>query len=289
MEKLTNEEIENFLNEKEDKLDNESLQQFFNPYFQKKAVLGFDIYRYSKYPLTEQSLIPYIFKILYENTIVNCLKHEKFIFQQYDSSKFDDNFIDTGDGGFQIFNTPFESLIFAIYFQANIQRYNSSFIPKFKHLRDLVGELTLRYSLTFDLIYTFNDNFYGPAIINNARIIAKDKLNRFLVDENTHLWFRKNINGIENLIVLAEADFQKIEPMRNFNFDNFESYFFDSDRNELKILNVDLLKIGEITSKLDIVSIYSLRVQAFMISDGRELRKIVVTIGNLNSSGIIGD
>lgn len=289
MEKLTNEKVEDFLKENEDKLDNETLQQFFNPYFQEKAVLGFDIYRYSKFPLTEQSLIPYIFKKLYEYTIGNCLRHEKFIFQQYKRSDFNDNFIDTGDGGFQIFNSPFESLIFAIYFQGNIQRFNSGFLPNFKQLRDLVGELTLRYSLTLDMIYTFNSNFYGPAIINNARIIAKDKLNRFLIDENTHLWFRRNINGMENLIVLDEKDFEKIEPMKNFNFENFESYLFDKEHDEVKILNVDLLKIGEIISKLDIVSIYSSRVQAYMKSDGRELRKIVVTIGNLNSSGIIGD
>ena len=291
MEQLSNKKIEEILNscKIEDKLDKRLLQENLNTFLQQKAVLGFDIYRYSKFPLTEQSLIPYIFKKLYNYTISNCLKHEEFIFQKYKTSDFKNNFIDTGDGGFQIFDTPFESLIFALYFQGNIQRFNSGFLPNLLDLKDLVGEITLRYSLTFDSIYTFNNNFYGPSIINNARIISKDKLNRFLVDENTYLWFRQNINGLENLIVLDQRDFKSIEIMKNFDFEKTVTYLFENKPNGARILNVDLLKIGEVISKLDKVSIYSLYIQTYMKSPGRELEKIVVTIGNLNTSGIIED
>ena len=33
-----------------------------------------------------------------------------------------------------------------------------------------MGGITLRYALTFDTVFAFNQNYYGRAIINNARM-----------------------------------------------------------------------------------------------------------------------
>lgn len=69
-----------------------------------------------------------------------------------------------------------------MYFQANIVRYNSRNDTS-SALYEVIGEINLRYSLTYDNLYFYNKNYYGPAIINCARIMSKDKLNRFLLDK----------------------------------------------------------------------------------------------------------
>lgn len=266
----------------------EKVKSEISVFFIKKTVLGFDIYRYSQYPTLEQSLIPHLFKVLYEITIMNCIKHEPVFFHPLTGKDFSEKFIDTGDGGFQIFDNPVQAVIFALYFQANILRYNSGAIPETLNL--LIGEVTLRYSLTYDLVYHYENNYYGPAIINNSRILGKDKLNRFLVDNNTIEWFVKEINGIENLQLISyKDDFSNIPALDNKSISSLKtpkSLLFDSNR--AKILALDLLKIGEIKSKLDTLFIHSVHIQALMTSTKKKrmFTKYTVTLGNLNSSGI---
>lgn len=267
------------------KLNAKQIQERLQKYFKIKAILGFDIYKYGKFPIVEQTLIPYLFKTLYEGTIKNCLNQEIIIFQNFKRKNFAKNFIDTGDGGFQIFDNPMEAVIFAIYFQANIQRFNSGFIDSLVYLRELTGEITLRYSLTYDTIYRYNNNLYGTALINNARIISKDKLNRFLIDENTFDWFRREINGIESLLVINQSDFEYMKFMKGTNFTEKGTYLFNKDIS--RFLNVASLKIGEIQSKQELFSIYNIYIQTFMSSPGKRLRKITVSVGNLYSSGIL--
>jgi hypothetical protein len=288
MKNLNNEKVKGILEQctKDKILDSHLVQDKLTEYFQDKAVLGFDIYRYSKFPMVKQSLIPYVFNILYEGTIKNCLKQESFLFQNYNENEFLDYFIDSGDGGFQIFNNPLDAIIFAIYFQSNIQRYNSGFLTDFVELGNFIGEITIRYSLTYDNIYRLNKKFYGSAIINNSRIISIDKLNRFLIDENAFIWFRKKINGIESLIVFDESDFNNIDILDNYGFEGKVSYLFNQ-KDKSRFLNVDSLKIGEIQSKQDKISVYSIYLQTYMSSPGKRLEKIVVSIGNLNSSDIL--
>lgn len=59
---------------------------------------------------------------------------------------------------------------------------------------------------------------------------------------------------------------------------------FGKDKNLIKCL--DILKIGEIKSKLDILSIFSAHIQVLFTSRGKEFRKYHITLGNLNSSGL---
>jgi len=296
MKELTKENIEIILEEYKTKYlngiqkesINKDVKETLNGFIETKAVLGFDIYRYSQYPIVEQTLIPHLFKKLYYLTITNCLDHEPFIFQSKTKVDVTNYFIDAGDGGFQIFDTPFQAVIFAIYFQANIKRYNSG-DTNTEDIWRIVGEITLRYSLTFDNIYSYSNNFYGPSIINNARIMAKDKLNRFLIDDNTVAWFTKEFNGIENLqIINYEEDFKNINLFKQVKKDEnkkVQSILFGSK--SAKILKVDLLRIGEIRSKLDILSIHSLHIQTQMYSGGENsFKKYTVSLGNLNSTGI---
>lgn len=84
--------------------------------FNKKSVLGIDIYRYGMYKHMEQTLIPSLFKILFDKTIKLCLDNNQFVFQHYTKEQIEDAFISTGDGGFVIFDTPLHALLFNINF-----------------------------------------------------------------------------------------------------------------------------------------------------------------------------
>ena len=145
--------------------------------------------------LVSQSLIPYIFTKVYEHSVHLCLTHESLFFKDKDQAWFASHFIDTGDGGFQIFDNPFQALIFCIYFQTSIRIVNSGNIAPLA-LKVMKTPLTVRYVMTNDRIMDFRNRFYGPAIINNARFLSCDKLNRFILDENTYQWFLLNTNGI---------------------------------------------------------------------------------------------
>jgi hypothetical protein len=265
-----------------------NLDEYYKMRSEVRTILGFDIYKYSKYKHLEQSLIPYIFKTLYFQTIDHCLTYEKYLFQKFKGQdEFSSNLIDTGDGGFQIFNNPIEAFVFAVYFQANLRRYNS--FGSFENVRNIVGEITLRYALTTDSLFSFENNFYGPCIINNARIMSKDKLNRFLIDESTVRWYDKHIKGFENFQTLEIEDFDKIpyfsEYKRNKEIDT--SLIFQEPNNQKLILQADILRIGELQAKGDSFSVYSCHSQIKLHSTSEDgFNRYTVTIGNLNTTGL---
>ena len=62
--------------------------------FAQKTVLGIDIYHYSQYKPLEQSLIPVLFKLIYQKSCELCLSNSSYIFQHYKSPEtFDKLFI----------------------------------------------------------------------------------------------------------------------------------------------------------------------------------------------------
>lgn len=193
-----------------------TLENYINPTkLSRQSVLGIDIYRYGMFRHLEQTLIPSIFKIFFDKTIQLCLQSNEFIFQYYDKKKIENSFISTGDGGFLILDTPLHSVLFAINFEIVVRAYNSYHL--FPKLRNIIGAISLRYAITYDALFSFDDNFYGSAIINNSRILDKDSLNRCLLDENTYNWFLTNIDGIENLQVYTIQDVSNI-----FHFQNYD-------------------------------------------------------------------
>ena len=261
--------------------------------FRKRAVLGIDIYRYGLYKHLEQVLIPPLFKILFEKAIRLCLENNQFIFQKYSKEKIENAFISTGDGGFVIFDSPLHALFFAINFEMVIRAYNSYHL--FPKLRSIIGSLSLRYAISYDTLFRFDHNYYGSAIINNARILNKDTLNRCLIDQQTYDWFLISIDGLENLQVLTIEDIANI-----YDFLDYDRKWLSEGKNEILdnnasnrrtgIINSDILKVGQIQSKESLINIFNLHLQISMqIYSDRKVeskRTITVSLGNLNTSGI---
>lgn len=258
----------------------------------RKSVLGIDIFKYSSYGVFEQTLIPFLFKTIYRMTVTLCLNNHRFIFQKHTRDYFDKHFISTGDGGYVLFDTPLHALIFAINFAVVLRTYNSYHLyPK---LRKIIGGVSMRYAITLDKVYLFENNFYGRGIINCARILSKDDLNRCLIDENVHSWFTINMEGVENLQVITLSEISNIFDFKSYdrkllNHSNDEIFQYDVTR-RYGIINADILKIGKIASKETELSIYNLHLQVTLNltndDDANQKKTITISLGNLNTSGI---
>lgn len=257
----------------------------------RKSVLGIDIYRYGMYKHMKQVLIPSLFKLLFDKTINLCLNSNQFVFQNYTKEQIEKAFISTGDGGFVILDTPLHTLLFNINFEMLVRAYNSyHFYPK---LRDVIGSISLRYAITYDIIYYFENNFYGTAIILNSRILEKDSLNRCLIDQDTYNWFLFNIDGIENLQIITINEIANI-----YEFQDYDKKYMTQGENEIinskttrysGIINSDISKIGQINVKESLLNIYNLHLQVTLKASSttsKIKRVITVSLGNLNTSGI---
>jgi len=260
------------------------------------TVLGLDLYGYSKFEIDKQTLIPLIFDLIYQKTIEDIKTDENCFFDGY---SFDDNFISTGDGCFQIFKNPIQAFIFNINFFTILHRYNASrFYPEFNIY---VGELFFRSCITKGKIFTYEKNHYGPAIITNARILSRDRLNRFLIDADTYKWFLLKIDGVENISeITVEELFEILEidiglSGRTAIFRTNETFNINPDnkygREYGKIRSCHVQKIGDISAKADIFSVYNIELQVYVyiFDPGRkEIGKgMVVSIGNGNNLGIL--
>ncbi len=260
--------------------------------FTTKSVLGIDIYKYNSYPDFEQTLIPIIFKIMLDATIELCLSSQIFIFQNYTKNDIMKKFIDTGDGGFFIFDSPLHSVVFAIYFQIIRRIYNSYHL--YPRLRKIIGHISLRYAITYDTIYQFNNNHYGRSIINNSRILNKDNLNRCLIDQGTHEWFLIHLDGVENLQVISMKEIANIYDYQDYDTDCIHegnSLFCQNHTRNSGIINADISKIGTIISKNTPLDVYNLHIQVTTQMTNTNIqneqpRKITISLGNLNTSGI---
>jgi hypothetical protein len=260
--------------------------------FRRFSVLGIDIYRYGLYKHLEQTMIPALFKILFDKAIRLCLENNQFVFQNYTKEKIEKSFISTGDGGFLIFENPLHSLFFAINFEMMVRAFNS--YHHFPKLRKIIGSISLRYAITYDTIFHFENNYYGSAIINNARILEKDTLNRCLLDQRTYEWFLTNMDGIENLQTYTIYDIANI-----FEFTKYDQKFIKEGVNDIintrlsrytGIINSDILRIGQFQSKETVMNIFNLHLQitTYASADDKQdtKRRITVSLGNLNTSGI---
>ncbi|EMY71653.1 hypothetical protein [Leptospira vanthielii] len=242
-------------------------------------------------------LTPYSldYRCCVKNLILPIIKYDSLLFQKLiNNSKIEIKFIDSGDGGFFIFDNPLLAFAFAIHFQEALTNYNTYHL--YRKLRIKVGEISLRYSITYDSLFQFDDNFYGASIINNARILSKDKLNRCLIDQNTHDWFLKYFNSIEQLSFITDKDLMKVEAFKDYDFTNISNIEFSALSKKGKngvqtygIKNIYSQKIGLIKSKNTSLSIYNLQVNfIYSIHNEQvtEFQNITSTLGNLNTSGL---
>ena len=292
LEELNSVDVQDYLDnsdiEKDDKIEKLVID---NIEYRELSILGYDIYEYSQYELSKQSLIPFVFELLYKKIIPLILQSTDNLFEESD---FSNNLISTGDGGFFIFQNPLQCVVFNTIFFGLLHAFNSyTFYPK---LRDYIGPLTIRSCITTDKVYHYENNYFGPAIITNARIISKDKLNRFLIDENTYQWFLKKLSGIENIPEITYEDICNAKVVKNT---TAPSIFFYKEENLLKTMhnrraskfkNCHIQKIGTITAKKNVMSVYNVELQAHMYySDDKNIflgKPFTITVGNLNCTGI---
>ena len=271
-------------------------QQFNDDNVTSKAVLGIDIYRYSKYDELPRNLLPFVAQILLDSVIELCIKNEEYLFQKETKDSLKKLFINTGDGGYFIFDNPLQAIVFAINLEVAVRLFNSSILAP--RLRNLVGPATLRYAMTYDKVYKYEDNYYGAGIITNARILSKDKLDRFLVDENVYEWFMQNTNGIDNLQMIAlDEDIFNLKEFKEYKkISNSQIFYYEDTKvrnlsNLVGFKSIDVQKIGELKIKDDSISIYNLHIQisnyiTIELDTGDMQHKITVSLGNLNVSGI---
>lgn len=304
---LKYEDIKKILSEKDNRVifrktniipDDEDLFRELDAYINyhdipSKSVLGLDIYQYSTgYGELEQALIPFLFRRFMETTIEQCFANHRYIFQKYNKQYIKDHFISTGDGGFFIFDTPLHALLFAINFAVVLRVYNAfHFYPK---LRRIIGSINLRYAITHDNIYKFGNNFFGRALINNARILQRDNLNRCLIDQNVNKWFLVNIGGLENLQVITMTEISNIQEfLEDYDCNILEEHpdeiFGIVEKRTYGIINSDILKIGKIQSKSTELNIYLLHLQVALDlvndDDLKQTKVFTISLGNLNTAG----
>jgi hypothetical protein len=251
-----------------------------------KAVLGVDIYRYSKYPADQQRVIPVLFRYLYESTARSCERQEAFLFKDV---KFTENFIPTGDGGFQILATPFHALVFAIYLQSKVESFNGFLL--YSRLRRILGPLRLRYAVTMGSVFRLESNYFGKAIIDNARILSRDRLNRFLIDARSVQWFQEAIGSLESLLLLTRDDLPRLASLAGHQADMSQSIFPDAEtmEHDRPLRTLQIQHIGPVDSKQSEFDVYNLHLQVSMrrtTRDGPARPLLVFSLGNLNSAGI---
>ena len=285
VEKLRSEELP-----ADNKLDiiSERLTKLFIENTSERTVLGIDVYRYSQYGRLAQAIIPHVLHSILKLTVENLIEHEEAFFSKESAPKLEKDYIDTGDGGYLIFEKPLQALLFLIYFQANLLVYNTSNI--WPELTYITRALSVRYCLTLHGLYKYESTWYGPAIINNARILASDKLNRLLIDSNVKDWFDLNTNGIETLAVLSLEDFKTSEDLKSLLLagEGKKSLVFPQKSSPINIIrNVNQSQIGQVSIKDDLLAVYNLHIQCYLnYTKSPEIGKNVITIGNLNTQGI---
>jgi hypothetical protein len=179
-----------------------------------------------------------------------------------------------------------------------VRLFNSG--NEYRQLREcLKDRAILRYAMTYDKVYRYENSSYGSGIITNARILSKDKLDRFLIDENVYNWFMENTNGIDNIQVQNLDDLMNIAIFKTYMKEDstFKSLILPNHNTLIKlgktnkfntINSLHVQKIGEVKAKNDEISIYNLYIQlsTLMGETINNSQKFTVSLGNLNVSGI---
>ncbi|GBF41199.1 hypothetical protein LPTSP2_04710 [Leptospira ellinghausenii] len=282
----------NKIEESSDLKSEESLKKYFDTRKKNISVLGFDIYHYSQYKNQDQDIIPFLFDDLLRESSIFAATFDSFIFQK-EKKEIYTKLISTGDGGFLTFENPLNALIFLLYFNIQLKYFNS--FHRMEKIRKMLGPISIRYAITTDSIFGYDHNIFGPAIINNARIMSGDKLNRLIIDKKTHEWFEKNLFGLENLPNIDIPYLKNKNLYKKYNDLTKNCWYITHNINERnpKIINVDVLKIGESEikkTKLDTYNvIVTYKAKAFKkydIQDTEEFNNITLNLGNYNTTGL---
>ena len=159
--------------------------------------------------------------------------------------------------------------------------------------------MLVRYALTYDNIYRYDRkdkrNYFGTGIVNNARMLSKDKLNRFIIDDNAFKWFLSSIAGIENMMSISLKDLKNLKEFSSYDDGKMEKQnsLIGVDNKKLYfegIKSVDVQKIGTIQEKKSEIDIYNLHLQATIEYSSRLFGHngvFTISVGNLNTSGLV--
>lgn len=243
------------------------------------AILGFDIYKYSQFPSPGQELIPYKLHVLKDEIVKDVIDSERALFLE-EPAEVLGQYIDVGDGGFFILENPLQCLALMIKFEAALRQYNGS--EKTEALRRILGPLSVRYSITLGPLIRYHSNFYGSALIDNARILSKDRLDRCLIDGAVFRWFQRGIGGIENLLSIDYNDLMEGCGLAGgkarlaSKAGGRSSSIFRTNKTK----TVMVQKLEEVEAKNRKLEVFSLYLQHEMES-GK-----VTSVGNLNAQGI---
>jgi class 3 adenylate cyclase len=243
-----------------------------------KAVLGIDVYRYSKMEHVPQALLPYVIDVAFHATVRNVLDHETAFFDAVRADEVTRSLIRTGDGFFAFFEDPIRALVFCIYLQANVATFNSHNMSP--GLRAAIGEISVRYALTYGPVYDYEGTYYGDTIIRNSRLMSMDALNRFLMGQNCAEWFMKWTNGLDTLGTMLLPDLQ---PWPSFELDTTQSslIFSHADAYLPRFRSLSSVKLGSISAKGTEFDVYSNFIQVLLRQlQPASVQKYVVTIGN---------
>ena len=119
-------------------------------------------------------------------------------------------------------------------------------------------------------------------------------MNRCLLDQRTYEWFLTNIDGIENLQTYTIYDIANI-----YEFTGYNKKFIKEGENDIintrlsrytGIINSDILRVGQVHVKETLMNVFNLHLQVttYASADDKKdsKRRITVSLGNLNTSGI---
>ena len=265
------------------------------PLKSKRIALGFDILGYSRYTEEKQNLVPFALSLLLDATYESVSENEEFLFYMFDKESFRKGFIHTGDGGFLILPNPLYGIVFALHFEMNLRSFNSGRI--YPYLSKFIGRFDLRYAMSYGDVFHYDNNFFGPAIITASRIISRDKLNRFLMDQNSFDYFLREFNGIETLSLMSQEMILRTKSFQDFDKSKFNREGFvigDATKESPGIENIFIQNIGKIDVKDDKFNIYNFFCQFSFDhyeEDSKEpnqkYNRIRVSLGNLNPQGLV--
>ena len=265
------------------------------PLKSKRIALGFDILEYSKYSEEKQNLIPFVLSLLMDKTFDSVSRDEEFLFYMFSKKRFRKGFLHTGDGGFLILPNPLYGIVFALHFEMNLRSFNSGRI--YPHLSRFIGKFDLRYVMGYGDVFHYEKNFFGPAIIIASRIMSRDKLNRFLIDQESYDYFLSEFNGVETLSMMSQEMILRTKSFQKFDKSKFNREGFvmgDATKETPGIENIFIQNIGKIDIKEQKFNVYNFFCQ-FSFDHYEENSKephknynrIRVSLGNLNPQGLV--
>jgi len=148
--------------------------------------------------------------------------------------------------------------------------------------------------LTLDTVYHLDDNWFGAGIITNARILSRDTLNRCLADSASVAWFVERAGSVEALQVVGTPEIAALACRDQKTIQGVKSIVFPlasgsaDRRKEFRFISTQKIGVIEVkNTELDIYNIYAQLVVMHSSGDGSFNRRSVVTLGNLNTSGLI--